>query len=152
MPGVGKTFWGKKWADKNGLGYVDLDEEIRKVSGMKISQLFRIGEGHFRLLERDILLRTCYIENFIIACGGGVAAFYNNMEWMKRHGEVIYLEDSEENILERVDKGSDRPIFNGLKKEEIGEKLHELRVKREKFYKRSDIIWNVNSVTSPYNW
>ena len=54
--GSGKSYWGRKWAEKFNLHFIDLDEVIEKQSGETILQIFdKEGETAFRHLEKKIL-------------------------------------------------------------------------------------------------
>jgi shikimate kinase len=54
--GSGKSFWGPRLAEALGVGFVDLDAAIEKVSNKRIPDIFREeGEEVFRRLESQVL-------------------------------------------------------------------------------------------------
>ena len=54
--GTGKSYWGKQWAEAHNLSFFDLDEEIEKLEGKTVSQIFDSkGEAYFRKKEKEIL-------------------------------------------------------------------------------------------------
>ena len=59
MMGSGKTSIGSIVSKKLKLNFIDIDEEIEKKMGMKISKIFEIkGENFFRELEEKITLKV----------------------------------------------------------------------------------------------
>ena len=54
--GAGKTSIGRKLADRMGLPFTDVDEEIERRAGTRVSTIFDCeGEAGFRARERDLL-------------------------------------------------------------------------------------------------
>lgn len=141
MPGSGKTFFGRKLSQALHLQFLDLDEIIEKKEHQIIKNIVQEkGEPYFRELERVTLHSTSLKNNFVISCGGGTPVFYDNMEWMKKNGIVIWLNTPLEVISERIFKNiTRRPMFMGLSKEELNEKIDELSRKRSPIYKKAHI-------------
>lgn len=71
--GVGKTTVGKILADKLGLPFIDVDQEIEKQHNMPITEIFRtMGESAFRRMERDFIAGLFDPANpKIVSLGGG---------------------------------------------------------------------------------
>jgi shikimate kinase len=40
MMGTGKSYWAQRLADKTGMDWIDLDQEIEKNTAMTISEIF----------------------------------------------------------------------------------------------------------------
>lgn len=139
MPGSGKSTSGKRFAKALGWGYADLDKLIVLRSGKSIKQLFeQEGETAFRLWEQQCLHETALSSGLVIACGGGTAAWHNNMEWMLAHGEVIWLNISVAELKHRIMFGkSERPLFLGLDEDGITAKIEELLQQRRPFFMRA---------------
>ncbi len=80
---------------------------------MNITDIFaKKGEEKFRELERYHLRKFESKRNFVLACGGGTPCFFDNMEWMKEHGIVIYLKAEPEVILKQIiNETEQRPII-----------------------------------------
>lgn len=144
LPASGKTTTAKWLADKLGWKCLDLDEMIESESGLSIPEYFALhGESKFREAESAILKNTKSLSQFVISCGGGTAAYFNNMDWMCSHGMTIYLNTDLSIILSRIEKNlAVRPMFSGLSGDQIKEKLLSILEERAIFYSKSKIIWN----------
>ena len=54
LPGAGKTYYGKIWAEELKLKFYDLDELIMKEMGQSIPQIFDLmGETYFRKIDEN---------------------------------------------------------------------------------------------------
>jgi len=146
MPGSGKSFLGRKIAQSLKLQFIDLDELIEKHEKKIIRTIIaEEGENYFRTIERTILHETEFKNKYVISCGGGTPTFFDNMEWMKKNGIVIWIQTPLEIISERIIKNiTRRPLFIGLSKEEINTKLQELSKKRVPFYKKANLTIAIN--------
>lgn len=138
MPGAGKTYWGRKLADKYGLAFTDLDEYIETKEGRAIHEIFATnGEVYFRKKETDCLEQLCLQDNVIVACGGGTPVYNNNLELMKQYGCVVYLQAGIGTLAERLKQDEDnrRPLLKG---ENIHEQLERLYHERKDYYEQAD--------------
>ena len=143
MMGSGKTTIAEE-LDKILPDYilVDIDKEIEKSSGKKISELFlKFGEQHFRLLESDKIKKYAQIKKQIIALGGGAFEDENNRKLLKSNSTVIYLKASAEEIYNRIKTEIHRPL---LRKNFSIERINEIMSKREKNYLKADFIINTD--------
>lgn len=106
LMGSGKTYWGKQLALKNKYKFIDLDELVESKNKQTVLQLFNeLGEDAFRKTEHETLIELfSFEEKTIIACGGGTPCFYDNMNLMNQNGITIWLNDSIENICERLEQ------------------------------------------------
>jgi len=148
--GSGKTHWGKLWAVKSGMQFVDLDDIIEQQEGKTITQIFeQNGEAYFRQAETDTLKTFFKRSNCIIACGGGTPCFNNNMQWMNENGTTVYLSASAEDILKRVitEQGK-RPLIKDFSPEELKDFIENKLKEREPFYSQAKIILPVTGVDS----
>jgi shikimate kinase len=146
MPGSGKTFIGKKLSLSLKLKFYDLDIQIEKDEQQSIKQIiYSKGEAYFRKIESGVLRKLEGEKNIVISCGGGTPLFYDNMEFMKRNGIVIWINTDLSLIKERIQKNiTRRPQFEGLDDVEIGIKIHDLYQLRQQSYKKSDIEIKIN--------
>lgn len=143
--GSGKTYWGKRWANKLGIPFFDLDDEIEKHFGMPVKEVFdKYGEDAFRREEANQLKSFYQKSQFLLSCGGGTPCFFNNMEEMQRVGTVVYLKASAEYLLSRMSNEIEqRPLLAKLPAEErlayITGKLNE----REPVYRLAGVVVDV---------
>ncbi|MCV9388003.1 shikimate kinase [Reichenbachiella ulvae] len=117
MPGSGKSTFGKKLAERLGRQFFDLDEQIEKMSGMTIPEIFAdAGEDQFRMFETYALgMITQLNEPSLIATGGGAPCFNGNMDLMNEAGCTIFLDTPLDEIINRVSNDrATRPLVNDM--------------------------------------
>ena len=123
----GKSTVGRKLSKKLGLDFFDIDNEIEKKAGAKISWIFDVeGEEKFRDREHEALSNLTANENCVISTGGGIVLREENRELLNK-GTVIYLEISIQTQLERTINDQDRPLLYGVNKEKTLRKIAEIR-------------------------
>lgn len=137
----GKTTIGREVARLTGYKFIDLDEQIEQSEGQSVSAIFAAqGEDAFRRMERKHLEAVCRAEgNLIVATGGGVPCFYDNMELMNRHGMTLYLKFSPQDLKLRIQLSSQesRPLVAGKSDEELLLFVTESLTRREPYYSRA---------------
>ncbi len=141
--GAGKTYWGQRVAKCCGLGFIDLDHEIERCTGLSVADVFASkGEAGFREQERDILRKVCTMsEDMIVAVGGGTPCYYDNMAQMKCVGRVIYLKRTVAELCEEIAKKQDeRPLLKDLTRDELEKKVSEMLREREVYYIQADEV------------
>ena len=90
--GCGKSSIGRPLAKRLGLKFVDMDTEIERRCGVSVQQFFADrGEEAFRRLERELLRELTSAEDTVVATGGGVPCFFDNMELMNGAGVTVYF-------------------------------------------------------------
>lgn len=158
--GSGKTTLGKKLAAKLRLLFVDLDEEIvshykseirdpkseirNSKFEMSVSSLVEEkGMDYFRKLESETL-KSIDVTGKLISTGGGTPCFFDNMEWMKANGTVVYLELDEKTIFNRLRQTNlnERPLLKGLDEAGLKKFIHQTLTERLPFYKQAHIVFN----------
>jgi shikimate kinase len=135
--GTGKSSTGYRVAQRLKRDFVDTDREIERITGMSISQLFRIhGEIRFRSEEELMTRKLKNRSNLVIATGGGIILNENNIRSLQQNGTLICLDASPEDIFARVSrKKGIRPLLrNNLSVDGIAELLKE----RESLYACAD--------------
>ena len=123
----GKSTVGKKLSKKLDLDFFDIDNEIEKKAGAKISWIFDVeGEEKFREREYEAFSNLTTNEGCVISTGGGIVLREENRELLNK-GTVIYLEISIQTQLERTINDQDRPLLYGVNKEKTLRKIAEIR-------------------------
>lgn len=119
--GAGKTTIGKVLAREMGLDFYDLDNYIEDRFHQKIPDIFaEKGEEGFRLIEQKMLHEVGEFENVIVSCGGGTPCFFDNMAYMNRQGETIFLDAPPAVLKEHLKMGKTvRPLIVGKTDEEL---------------------------------
>lgn len=139
MMGAGKSTVGIELSKSlTNYNLIDIDSEIEKQAGMKISDIFeKFGEDYFRQMETDFLKEICKINNQIIATGGGIFEREENRNILKNCGTVFYLKASAETLFNRIKNQTHRPLLkNGFGAKNIKNILE----KRESNYSKAHII------------
>ena len=145
--GVGKSAVGRILAEKRGLSFVDLDEEIVRTTGRSIESIFQEdGEERFREIERTLTEEYSALDGQVIACGGGTVIDPENLENLRRSSRMVLLTAEPEVILERVEtEGDVRPLLNV--EDRLG-KIRSLLSKRWPSYiEAADIIIDTSEYT-----
>ena len=92
MPGCGKTTVGRLLAEKLGRPFFDADEELEKIAGKPIPEIFLSdGEDAFRRLETEILCKLGKSSGAVIATGGGCVTRVENYALLHQNGTIIRL-------------------------------------------------------------
>lgn len=129
--GSGKTTVGKELAQLMGRKFVDLDLYIEKKKKKTVNQIFEEkGEAYFRSLETKYSKKLGRKKGLILALGGGTAANFKNVEYLKKRGLIIYLKVDSDTVINRLKNDNSRPLL----KEDKAEKITSLLAKREESY------------------
>jgi shikimate kinase len=144
--GSGKSTIGPILANTLGYEFVDVDKFIEQKTRKRIVDIFESeGEQAFRALERRTLVELTGLERAVIALGGGTIVNEDNYRLVSENGVVIYLKLSPEEIIQRVQYRTDRPMLkdaegNLLCEEALEKRINELLAGRERYYSRADVI------------
>ncbi len=141
--GCGKTHWGKILSEKLHFPFFDLDEKIVEHKGKSIPEIFASeGEEQFRLLEKDVLhLLSESHENFVMATGGGTPCFFNNIDYLKRQGTVVWINCSTDCLHKRlVKEKAKRPLIANISDDELKSYIIKKYSSRKIFYQQANVI------------
>lgn len=134
----GKTAVGRRVARRLGYTFLDTDHLIEDEIGITIAQLFEEqGEAAFRRLESAVADKLCELENHVISTGGGILTQPGNLERLKLAGLVVFLNADLEEIIERLQRDTRRPLVQGGG---LREKVTALLTERLPVYQQSDVI------------
>lgn len=148
--GSGKTHWGKLLSAKLHLPFRDLDTVIVEKEGKSVSDIFATsGEEYFRYQEKEVLEELVQDEeSFILSCGGGTPCFFNNIEFMKKNGKVIWLNTSIEVLKERLLKERvTRPLIREIDDAELKRYIIRKLSERRMYYEQAHVMVNEESIS-----
>jgi len=136
LMGSGKSYWAKKMAKWIKSAGYDLDDLIVMNEEKTIAEIFaEDGEDYFRKTESKLLKWFKEKKKYVLATGGGAPCFNDNMQWMKKEGVVIWLDESVEILVQRLIKEkAHRPLIAHLDEAGIATFLQQQLVNRFSFY------------------
>ena len=141
--GSGKSSLGRRLARRLGCRFVDTDNLVEQQVGAPIADIFYYeGEEYFRRAERSVLESLATMSgNVVVATGGGLPTWSDNMSWMNDHGMTIYISRSAERILPRLTEygREKRPMFRGKSDAELVAFMHQQTAEREPFYAEAQV-------------
>ena len=160
--GSGKSFYAKGLSEYLHVPFVDLDQFIEEEQAISISEIFeKMGESAFRTLE-SVAIKQVYADLLttnaekrhkndilgVISCGGGTPCFNENMEWMNAHGLTIWINPSEDIILERLLKEKKtRPLIASLSDDALKDFIHQKLLDRKPTYEKSTSVITHHNTT-----
>lgn len=149
--GSGKSSLAKRLSKALGVGYVDTDTLVEQSVGASIADIFYYeGEEYFRRMERGVVDRLV-AESYegIVATGGGLPVWEDNMERLNSIATTIYLRRSPEQILSRLSAygREKRPMFRGKSDEELLQFMREHIAEREPYYAKANIVVDCNTMS-----
>jgi shikimate kinase len=148
--GSGKTTLGRKLAARMQYEFIDLDHKLEQQVELSIAEYFSFfGEDSFRKKEAEVLKKTAYPENAVISTGGGLPCYFDNMEWMKANGTVVYLKLAPKTLADRLENGKEeRPLLQDKHGDELVAFIEQKLAERENFYSQANIIADGLSLTA----
>ena len=112
-PGSGKTTIGKQVAEKLGVEFIDVDNEIEMDEKTTISDIFvQKGENYFRQLERAKISELLNTFNGVLSLGGGSVLDETTRQALAI-APVVWLKVSSGDASSRVGLGLSRPVLMG---------------------------------------
>jgi shikimate kinase len=141
--GSGKTHWGKQVAHRLQMPFYDLDEVIVAREQKSINDIFATsGEEYFRNTEKEMLEKLVEEnESMVLSCGGGAPCFFNNIEYMKKYGIVVWLNTHVDVLLQRLLKDRlQRPVLKDISDEELKTYIIRKLNERRMYYEQADVV------------
>ncbi|MBO5062816.1 MAG: shikimate kinase [Prevotella sp.] len=144
--GAGKTTVGKALARELGLTFYDLDWYIEGRMRKTVPQIFaEKGEEGFRKIENAMLHEVAEFEDIVLSCGGGTPCFFDNMEYLNRQGDTVYLKATPDVLYKHLKMGkTERPLLKNKTKEEMYRFIEEQLVQREPYYIKAKNVIDVS--------
>lgn len=139
--GSGKSSIGKRLAELIGFNFIDTDHFIEDKYNLSVEQIFaELGEDEFRKAEHNVLNETEHLNYTVIATGGGMPCFNDNMNNMLKQGNVVYLKTSPKTLVTRLAYSrTKRPLIEGMSKKELQEYVEKRLEEREPFYNMANV-------------
>ena len=142
--GSGKSSIGSILSKKMKINFIDIDQEIEKRLGMKISKIFeKKGEKYFREIEEEVTLKVLKKLKTVISLGGGT--FLNNKIKKKilENHVSFWLNWDIKTLVDRIKYSKKRPVaFNASSNE-----LSDLIKKRSIIYSKAMYKINCDKLT-----
>jgi len=115
---TGKTTVGVLLARKLSRDFVDLDETLEQEMGRSITDLVaEQGWPEFRRREKEIVARYGLPQGRVLATGGGVVLDPENVQILREHGVVVWLQAGPGTIRDRLSRDrvqeDQRPSLTG---------------------------------------
>lgn len=142
--GSGKSYSGKRLAEKFGMSFIDLDDFIEEKEDRTVREIFeKEGEDYFRKIEKECLHEMGEKEMTVISTGGGTPCFFDNMKWMNENGVTVFLDTSVEVLSNRLfDEMQKRPLLKNFSKEKLKSFIEKKLEERNPFYHQTQILYN----------
>jgi shikimate kinase len=141
--GSGKTHWGLQVAHRLQLPFFDLDEEVVKAEDKTVADIFAdSGEEYFRQLEKHTMEKLVEEnESMVLSCGGGTPCFFNNIDFMKKVGIVVWLNTHVDVILQRLLKEkAKRPLIKDIDDQGLRTYIIRKLNERRMYYEQADVV------------
>ena len=144
--GAGKTTVGKALAKELHMPFYDLDWYIESRMHKTVKAIFdERGEAGFRKIEHNMLHEVAEFEDIIISCGGGTPCFFDNIDYMNRQGETVYLKATPEVLYGHLKMGKTiRPLLLNKTADEVQVFIREQLTQREPYYSKAKYVLDVN--------
>jgi len=141
--GCGKSTKAKQLANLLECPVIDIDAVIVEQQDMSIADYFAAnGEAAFRQLENETLKSFDYPDTCVVATGGGLPCYFDNMDWMNEHGITVYLEMTPPQLVSRLHNREKRPLLKGMDDEQLLEFITSKLEERNPFYRKAKLTIN----------
>ena len=149
MMGSGKSYWTKKISKWIKYAGYDLDSLIEMNEEKTISEIFsEDGEDYFRKIESKLLKWFKEKKKYVLATGGGTPCSQDNMDFMKKEGVVIWLDESIEVLAQRLlAEKAQRPLIANIEDTGLADFLQNKILERTPFYQQAHYQLSSDQIT-----
>lgn len=132
--GCGKTYFGKKLAERLSLNFVDTDRlvealfETATTKKHSIRDIFQmVGEPAFRALEKDAVQSLQNLTHSVIAVGGGIILSQDNVRALQELGAMVFLDVDKELLRKRMMENELPAFIDPMNPEVSFNRMYEFR-------------------------
>jgi shikimate kinase len=98
------------------------------------------GEKAFRNLESEVILKLTKEKGpLLIATGGGLPCYNDNMSLINASGFSVYLKWPASILIERLEKSENRPLIS-RNEEDLTSYVEKLLVVRSEYYENASLV------------
>jgi len=149
LRGAGKTTLGDALATELRVPFVELDREIEREAGIRLSEVFLLyGQTGYRRIERRCLERVLDAHaEMVIAVGGGIVSEPDAYDLLLRHCFTVWVKASPDEHMARVVAQGDLRPMQG--KVEAMDDLKRILDAREPLYRKADVTLDTSGDDAP---
>jgi shikimate kinase len=139
--GAGKSTVGRRLASRLKWQFFDTDTFIERKYHLTISDFFaKYGEEAFRICEQNAMRELLQMDHAVIATGGGMPCFFQNMDEMLEKAFVVYVQLSPQSLFLRLKNShKERPLVAGKTDDQLLMYVEKGLREREVFYSRAHL-------------
>ena len=148
LRGAGKSTVGERLASRLSRPFFELDGLIEEEAGLRLDEIFALhGEGYYRRLEREVLMRFLSEHgDAVLATGGSLVTDRSTFELLKTSAVTVWLKAKPELHLKRVAAQGDRRPMAG-RSDPLAE-LRSLLREREPLYAEAEITVDTSGLAA----
>lgn len=126
--GSGKSAAALQLGQRLGRRVFSTDAEVERREGRSIREIVATyGWQRFRDIESQVIMELEDQRDLIVDAGGGVVLRSENVERLRAHGIVVWLQADVATLASRIQEDTNRPPLTGMKShvDEVAEVLAE---------------------------
>ncbi|MBR1548382.1 MAG: shikimate kinase, partial [Prevotella sp.] len=103
----------------------------------------------FRQIEHNLLHEVAEFEDVIISCGGGTPCFFDNIDYLNRQGDVVYLKATPQVLYSHLLMAKvERPLLKDKSPEELIAYITQHLSERAPYYEKARHTLDVSVLDS----